>query len=289
MLKKLLKYDMRAVSGLWWIGAVISVAAAVVGAFLIRFFTYVNQLEEPNVILSMASILGALVAIFCILAIFLAFVFTVVLVFVRFYKNFFTDEGYLTFTLPVKRSTLLFSKMVNATVWFSAHFGVIVLSVLLFVLLVWPPEADGFFINFAVFKNIGEWFVREWDRLGAWMIVYDLVAFLLLFVFLQIYIVLFHFCITVGAMLAKKAKVILAIGIYYAFSWILATVGQFCVVIFAVFMADGMMTLMENATQNQTHAVYTLAALAFTAVLASVVAVLYSVTQYLLDRKLNLA
>ena len=65
--------------------------------------------------------------------------------------------------------------------------------------------------------------------------------------------------------------------------------GQFSVVIFAAFMADGMMTLMENATRNQTYAVYALAALAFTAFLASVVAVLYSVTQYLLDRKLNLA
>ena len=206
MLKKLLKYDMRAVSGLWWIGAVISVAAAVVGAFLIRFFTYVNQLEEPNVILSMASILGVLVAIFCILAIFLAFVFTVVLVFVRFYKNFFTDEGYLTFTLPVKRSTLLFSKMVNATVWFSAHFGVIVLSALLFVLLVWPPEADGFFINFAVFKNIGELFVREWDRLGAWMIVYDLVAFLCSLFFFRFILCCFISASPSGQCLRKKQK-----------------------------------------------------------------------------------
>lgn len=36
---------------------------------------------------------------------------------VRFYKNFFTDEGYLMFTLPVKTSDLLFSKLLVAVLW----------------------------------------------------------------------------------------------------------------------------------------------------------------------------
>lgn len=36
---------------------------------------------------------------------------------VRFYKNFFTDEGYLMFTLPVKTSDLLLSKLLVAILW----------------------------------------------------------------------------------------------------------------------------------------------------------------------------
>lgn len=36
---------------------------------------------------------------------------------VRFYRNFFTDEGYLMFTLPVKVSDLLLSKLLVAILW----------------------------------------------------------------------------------------------------------------------------------------------------------------------------
>ena len=51
MFNKLLKYDMKAVSKLWWIGAVVSLAASVVGAVLIRFFIQVSESETENVFL----------------------------------------------------------------------------------------------------------------------------------------------------------------------------------------------------------------------------------------------
>ena len=35
----------------------------------------------------------------------------------RYYKNFFSDEGYLTFTLPVKTGHLLGSKVISAVLW----------------------------------------------------------------------------------------------------------------------------------------------------------------------------
>ena len=36
---------------------------------------------------------------------------------IYFYRNFLTDEGYLTFTLPVKVSTLVISKQINGIIW----------------------------------------------------------------------------------------------------------------------------------------------------------------------------
>ena len=39
------------------------------------------------------------------------------IVFVRFYKNFFSDEGYLTHTLPIKSSTHMFSKTWSTLLW----------------------------------------------------------------------------------------------------------------------------------------------------------------------------
>ena len=117
MLKKLLKYDIRAVAGLWWIGAVVSVGASILGAILMRFSIAVSDSNTPSVILKMFATLALIVGIFCVIAVAVSYVFTMILVFVRFYRHFFTDEGYLTFTLPVKRSTLLLSKSINAVIW----------------------------------------------------------------------------------------------------------------------------------------------------------------------------
>ena len=290
MFKKLLKYDIKSISKLWWIGAIISVAAAIAGAILIRFFEYtIIEKDTENILLGLIAIFGLIAAMFCISAIFLAFIFTAVLVFVRFYKHFFTDEGYLTFTLPVKRSALFLSKTVNAAIWFAAHLVVIIISLLLFALLVVPPEENGFLINPIFFKDLGEFFGELWQNVGAWLIVYVLEAILAIFTYSIFSISLVHFCITIGSVLVKKAKLILSIGIYYAFSSSLAAICQFGIYLFGSLMSTGMLILMENATANQIHTAIIFLILAVIAIIATITAVLYSITQYMLDRKLNLA
>ena len=42
---------------------------------------------------------------------------TAIIIAVRFYKNTYSDEGYLTHTLPVKRGTLLLAKVIAGTIW----------------------------------------------------------------------------------------------------------------------------------------------------------------------------
>ncbi len=289
MFKKLLKYDMLAISKLWWIGAVISAGAAIVGAVLLRFYIHATQTDSEDVFLTLLSVLALIASIFCIIAVAISFVFTLVLVFARFYKNFFTDEGYLTFTLPVKRSTLFLSKTVNAAIWYTAHSVVIAISLLIFLILVIPPEEGGFFINFEIFKLIGDFVKLIWSSIGAWLIVYILEALILGFVSILFSITLIYFCISFGSMLVKKAKLLVSIGLYYAFSSCLTAIGQFSMYIFMVFMSSGISILMEDATLNQTCAIFALVIMIIVAALASVAVVLYSATQHILDRKLNLA
>ncbi len=292
MLKKLLKYDMRSVSKLWWIGALISVVGAVAGAAFIRFFMYVIEHEaavSDNFFIISSAILCLISAIFCIIAVSLSFVFTMVLVFVRFYKHFFTDEGYLTFTLPVKRSIHYLSKTINAAIWFALHFVVIVASLLLFALLVYPPEDGGFFINFELFAEIGRFFADAWYEVGLWLIVYITEVLLLAFVYLIFCIVQVQFCITFGSVIAKKAKLIVSIAIYYGFSTVLNIIWQFGTFFFRAFIYEGAITLMEDATVNESCTLYALIILTVTAIIAAVSAALYSATQYMIDRKLNLA
>ncbi|MBE6662793.1 MAG: hypothetical protein E7606_05920 [Ruminococcaceae bacterium] len=289
MLKKVLKYDIRAISKLWWIGAVVSLAAAVVGSLLIRLFVHVVDEGTESILLTLASFLGFFVAVFCIFAVVLSFVFTVILVFVRFYRHFFTDEGYLTFTLPVKRSTLFLSKTVNAVIWLFAHLVVIAVSLILLALLFYSPEASGGFFNVAVLKGIGAWLVETWAGVGAWLIVYLFEGLLAILAYLLFFVSLIHFCITFGAVLAKKARLILSIGLYYAFSSALGVLAQFAFLFFGSLASNGMMILMENASINRACAVYALLALAVIAALAAIAVTFYAITQHMLDRKLNLA
>lgn len=288
MFKKLLKYDMKSVAKLWWIGAVASVAAAIISGFLIKNFIYVVQNETENVVAYLASILGIIFGVLCVLAIPLSFVFTLVLVLVRFYRHFFTDEGYLTFTLPVKRSTLLLSKTVNSLIWFSAHFAVEIISFLILLVLVIPAE-NGAFINLTIFEEIGKGFTMLWDQVGAWLIVYILEAVLIIFATLIFSITMFHFCITFGSVLVKKAKILVSIGIYYGFNAVFNGLTQFGIFLFGGFISEGIGILMINATKNQNCATAAFLILSVFSAIAAISAALYSITQYMLERKLNLA
>ena len=100
MLRKLLKYDLKAIFKFWWI---------VFGGFCDNILnTYEGDAWSVYLMMSMGSLSGT----FLNLAL---PVVTFVLIFIRFYKNFFTDEGYLTFTLPVSRRKLMLSKIISGT------------------------------------------------------------------------------------------------------------------------------------------------------------------------------
>ena len=51
-----------------------------------------------------------------------SFILTAVVMIVNFQRSLYGEQGYLSFTLPVKGSTLLFSKILASTVWFVAAF-----------------------------------------------------------------------------------------------------------------------------------------------------------------------
>lgn len=51
-----------------------------------------------------------------------SFILTIVVMITNFQKSLYGDQGYLSFTLPVKGSMLLISKIITSTVWFVAAF-----------------------------------------------------------------------------------------------------------------------------------------------------------------------
>lgn len=109
MLKKLIKYDFKALNRyLLLIHAFLLAAAAAVRIFLTE---PLRIGDSRSVIVSTFGII-----LFVLIAVGISFA-TSLLTAIRFYKNLFSDEGYLTLTLPVTRGQHLFSKTIVGTAW----------------------------------------------------------------------------------------------------------------------------------------------------------------------------
>lgn len=286
MLGKLLKYDMKALWRVWWIilAAVPSIALSV--GLVLRMITRIPEDSDFYIFV----ILGML---FLYLAYFLYVgtnILNTILIYWRFYKNFYTDEGYLTFTLPVSRRTHLLAKTLNAVIWHTLYGTVSAVSFVLLLLLAPSEGINGVVsVSFGAFGDLVEIFGEIWNAIGAWTLVY---AFLLL-LFLELCtifsICLIQFCITVGSILVKKAKLIVGVAIYYGVYSVLSTAITILVVCSAIPFAFGIVELAESFTPLQIHAIVILVCLIACAIVAAMSGVIYCMTLNKLERKLNLS
>lgn len=285
MLKKLLKYDFKAVGRLWWIMAVVVLCMSFAGSFVLRFV--IENIDNEN--MAFLCLIGILFLIACILCIVGSVIVTYILVFWRYYHHLFSDEGYLTFTLPVKRRDILLSKTLNSTIWISLHFVLLAVCVGFFMLIS-PPAGEGDVIfNFVVFDSFGELFSLITPEIGGWVALFIFEAILILVASAFFTTCLIQFCITIGAMIAKKLKLLAAIGVYYLVNTVLSGVTQICGTLGTLFIGAGLDVLLSDATVHQGCGVIALALLIFTVMMATFTATIHFITQGMLERKLNLA
>ena len=108
MLGKLLKYEYRSTYKLYLILYIIVLALAVINRILSAFDF------SKNVIL---SVLAGTFMITIVLSCIGLYFTTLIFILFRFYKNLFTDEGYLMFTLPVSPMKLIISKIIVGMTW----------------------------------------------------------------------------------------------------------------------------------------------------------------------------
>ena len=280
MLLKLLKYDMQSVSRIWWIMALSVLGMSVVGGVGLKIVTALIEADKFSFLVLMAMLL----VIACVMAIVASAVVTELLVFVRFYKNFFTDEGYLTFTLPVSRKDLLLSKTVNALIWTVAQTVLMFVCIFLVVLIGIPTSVGGDFFWELIYT-----FSVVFAEAGLWSVVYVLEILVLILLSILFSISLIHFCITMGAMLAKKAKILAAIGIYYAVNMIISFGIQIMTLIFTLMMGAGLSELLDRAAPMMRGGIVAVMLLIACCMMATVSGVMYFLTLGRLERNLNLA
>ena len=202
-----------------------------------------------------------------------------ILAYMRFYKNLFTDEGYLTFTLPVRRSTLLLSKLVNALI-FDAMYAVLMILGAFIVLLIAPPTP--------VLPDMFRVLAMTW-QLGAWNVLYIL-EWIVLFVLLDLFSnLLLYLCVTVGALIVKKAKLVVGLVLYYGVYTVLSTVLQVLTSIVLPLSAGELVTLIDGLSQTALLGAIALVLLLLIGVVATLAFTLWSMTLGRLERKLNLS
>ncbi len=285
MFRKMLKYDMKSVWGIWRIMAISLLGLSFVGSFVLRYIlTHFEKMSE-------SFGLAAMFAMFMLcayLSLFASSIITMIFVYLRFYKNFFTDEGYLTFTLPIKRSTLLNAKTVNAILWYVLLYALILACAIPFSIIS-PPSENGELINFMIYEGIGEILGDLWNHIGAWVIVLivGVLAVILSSTFFSV--ASMQLCITIGAILVKKAKVLLGIGFYYALSMIMGFAWQILNIANMLFLANRFTEYLDAATVNGQAAFLLLFMLVLAAIMSAVGFIFHSITRACIERKLNLA
>lgn len=274
MFTKLLKHDSRAIFKYWWIGAVVSLGISVLGGVCIQIIDidYTSHRLIP--------VLAGIGLFFSIVGMVLLPLFTEILILVRYYKNFFTDEGYLTFTLPVKRTQLLDSKLLTALIF---NIGSILLFTLDIMLMLSIGIPEHFFSAEGwkeFFEIIGDLF----RMLGGYSVPYILLGILIILALALIQSLFVFACITFASSVVKKHKILMSIGVYYGANMSLSFVYQ-------ILMFGGMptvFTLIGALNRNNSLLAVMMILIGVLGICAVVAGGLYLLVLYLLDRRLNL-
>ena len=274
MLGKLLKYDFKALFKFWWIAAASSVVLSFLGGGSLAAAT-----GNPNLPVGVTA-LFVIVMIISILGLTAFLSLTLILIFIRYYKNFFSDEGYLTFTLPVSRFALLNSKLISSTCIF-------VLTIFLYMAGICTILGIGLAPT-----EFWQEFVASLPELAqalseiniGYAILFGLEALSFVVLLTVFSILTIFFCITFAAMIAKKAKVFAAIGIYYGISSVIGFSSQLFTLL-CVDRISSYLLAVSDALYTPTFLIMGLILIAFFWVLCLI---FYTLTYWMLDRKLNL-
>lgn len=212
MFAKLLKHEWRDSSRILTILSLAALGAGAVGALLLRMLSdnanMLSQEADTGWIPAVLSLM-MLFAIFGLMAYALG---TRFLLLYRFYKSKFTDEGYLAFTLPVNSRQIFLASFLNQLTWGFISGLVIFLAALMMVLI--AASGEGVSVG-SILEEAGEAYSMT-EMPGGYMAISLLTGL--------VSVLAGHVtnltCVVLGAVVAKKHKILAALGAYYAISMV---------------------------------------------------------------------
>jgi hypothetical protein len=219
MLARLVKYDLLALARvllpLQLSIFVLSLFTA--GYFSLRFHLELSYSYPRSTMLDLLDSLAGF-GLLLIIAVFLAGSFvTLFLVARHFYLNIYSDEGYLTMTLPATVNQHIISKAISGFIWLLINGLVMFLSAM--ILLIFGTAYEGL-INSEIIDSFG-WIISSIAANGPLLfIVYPLS--LVIGVLSQLLCV--YACLAAGCAWAKKHRIALALVLIVAVYIVMSTV-----------------------------------------------------------------
>lgn len=207
MFSKLLKHELKANTALFLIIYSCVIGLAVITGVLLR----INILAENSHSNLPLSVSFGLFMPFAILAVYGCMIAIPIILLVRFFRTHFSDQGYLTFTLPVKTSAIFLSSAFNILIWTVGTFIVVIISVLIFFAVGLPQETVNSLQSLITQFD----FAQVFQEIPASSNIVSLITLVINAVYS---IVMPMSAIVIGATVAKKHKILAAIGIGYGIS-----------------------------------------------------------------------
>ncbi len=198
---------------------------------------------------------------------------------VRFYKNMYSSEGYLTFTLPVTNPQHIFVKL-SVSMIFSC---ICALTVIAAILIAFSGE-----VMTALFKQIGEAFASLTVYLPTYHMVLYAVELLVLFLLgVASTQLLYYACITIGQT-AKKNRILMAVVAYFVYYVISQALSTVVTIVFTILgYSDAFAAIGEFIYMHPIAAahIFLCGAMVFSALIT---ALFYFITLKIMNKKLNL-
>lgn len=287
MLGKLFKYEWKSISKIGCIMLLTLLAVTLLGSVALWVSPLGKIMEGDSTVLnnemqSFVFVISMVASLFLYILLLMGVMYGIVIYLgVHFYKTMYTDQGYLTHTLPVSSHQLLISKTLAAGLWnllifLALGISVIVLTAVLAATAVRATDAG---LNFGAFwEEFGDMLAELVNEMDMRSLHYIIVLMLTLLLSPFSSAMMMFGALTIGQ-LSRKHKVLMGIVAYVGLmmvNYILSLIGQLCT---ATFYSNS-----YSAYGNYMLLQYDLS------LLQSVVfgVVLYFVSHYIISRKLNL-
>jgi hypothetical protein len=289
----MLKHDLRSVWRVWRIIAPILLVSALLCGFAIRVSNLIGFEEMDPLTLWATQLIpffGAIASVAYMVSnpiIWFAtqlmntlpmvfFIITLVLILARYYKNFFTDEGYLTFTLPVSRTKLLNSKIIMTFFWLILTVVGCGIAYILFLVCSTDRETWSQIFQYYYGSGSSDLPATETNWQDFWFNVVYILGFLIGSVASVVSNILIMLTsITLGATIVKRAKFVLGVGIYVLSTYVMS-----------IFAFAAMFVTVQLLSQSESNTdIFNLSGVA-TVWLSAMLFIGLGVGAYLLNKKL---
>lgn len=246
-------------------------------AGLSRFFT---SLDSESVFVEIFSGFSIIAVVFGCFAV---FILATVMGIVRFYKNMFSSEGYLTLTLPLTAAQHIFAKLLCAVTY---HLITTICVVAAIILLI-PSAAWQEVITAFEYAFSGEIPTQVSITTGEGIVLAIQFCILIIVSLAQSYL-LYYACMSLGQ-LARKNRILASVGFYMLYNFISQLLGS----IFSIVMGIASTTLETDTVITQPADVNVFQAFSVLFIIAIVFSLILSVIFFLISRfiitkKLNL-